>query len=55
MLGSFQTRSVNPRALWARDSVVPPTEVTVARLAGKLAASKPKSPDEATTMWPGCR
>src|SRR6266704_5604537 len=39
-----QTDSAKPRALLERCSVVPPTEVTVCRSAGKV-GPKPRSPD----------
>src|SRR5258708_17701134 len=50
--GLCHTVSVQPRGLLARDSWVPPAAVTVARLAGKLAAVNPESPEEATGTCP---
>ena len=49
-----QTASAQPRWLpGALVSWVPPTAVTLARSAGKLAEVYPRSPLEATTVWPG--
>src|SRR5258708_13141956 len=50
--GLCHTVSAQPRGLLARDSWVPPAAVTVARLAGKLAAVNPESPEEATVTCP---
>src|SRR5258708_31687841 len=50
--GLCHTVSVQPRGLLARDSWGPPAAVTVARLAGKLAAGNPEPPEEAPVTCP---
>src|ERR1700733_13036819 len=51
---SFQTCSAQPRLVLAVASSVPPTAVTLARLAGNLAAPNPPSPEDTTITCPVC-